>query len=290
MQPSPVSALPAAFSDRERVALLNLLCDDDPGVQRAVRAKIISQGAMAAAWMRSFALDSDPVLRRRSQEIVRHFDSQAADNRFLGFCLKNGEDLDLEEGALLLAVSEYPHINLAGYRAWLDDLAAQFREHLGAETDPDIVLAIINRHLFSELGFVGNEKNYYDPQNSYLNRVLDRRTGNPITLSLVYLLIARRLRLPVVGIGMPGHFVCRFQSALREIYIDPFNRGRLLSKADCLKYLADSGQAVHDPHLSPVTPRRMLTRICLNLHHIYVRSGQMENAARFQRYLIALSN
>lgn len=290
MEPSSISALPTGLSEREKAALLKLLCDDDLGIYQAVRAKIVSQGPIAAAWLRGFGLDEDPVLRRRSQEIVRHFDKQATDNRFIGFCLKSGEDLDLETGALLLAATEYPNINANGYRAWLDDLAGHLREQIGEEIDPDCVLAIINRHLFLELGFVGNEKTYYDPQNSYLNRVLDRRTGNPINLSLVYILLARRLALPVVGIGMPGHFICRYQSPMREIYIDPFNRGRLMTKADCIKMLNDAGHAFEDSHLAPLSPRRMLLRICMNLHHVTLQEGKKENTARFQRYLVALAN
>src|SRR5438876_1144393 len=82
----------------------------------------------------------------------------------------------------------------------------------------EAVLGVINQHLFTELGFHGNEQNYYEPDNSYLNRVLDRRTGNPISLCLIYLLIARRLRLPIAGIGMPGHFLVRYQSSTAEIY------------------------------------------------------------------------
>ena len=100
------------------------------------------------------------------------------------------------------------------------------------------LLLIINHYLFDELGFTGNEENYYDPENSYLNRVMDQRTGNPINLCLLYMLLARRLRLPVAGIGLPGHFICRYQSTAAEIYLDPFNRGKFLTKADCVQYLA----------------------------------------------------
>ena len=124
--------------------------------------------------------------------------------------------------------------------AWLDDLGGQLFERLDYSAPPDVIIGAINQFLFKELGFVGNEKDYYDPQNSYLNRVLDRRTGNPINLSLVYLLLARRLRLPITGIGMPGHFVCRFQSTTAEFYVDVFNRGRLLTKGDCVKFLLQS--------------------------------------------------
>ena len=138
------------------------------------------------------------------------------------------------------------------------------------------------------LGFTGNEQNYYDPENSYLNRVVDRRTGNPINLCLVYLMLARRLRLPVSGIGLPGHFVCRFQSSSEEYYINVFNRGKLWTKADCVQYLLQGNYNLQDDYLVPISPRRMLMRICGNLHQIYRHLEMTEETTRFQRYLIAL--
>jgi regulator of sirC expression with transglutaminase-like and TPR domain len=163
------------------------------------------------------------------------------------------------------------------------------RERIEGCADGKEILAAINRHLFGHLGFRGNEENYYDPENSYLNRVMDRRTGNPINLCLLYILLARRLRLPVVGIGLPGHFICRFQSTSDEIYIDAFNRGRFLSKADCVQYLLQGNYSLRDDYLAPVSARRMLMRICGNLHQIYLHLDLKEETTRVQRYLVALS-
>jgi regulator of sirC expression with transglutaminase-like and TPR domain len=218
------------------------------------------------------------------------FDRQTADNQFLGFCLKHGEELDLEQGAWLLAQTQYPDINVAGYRALLDSYAGDLQDLVNISPDaPEQALNAINDYLFGELGFTGNEEDYNDPENSYLNRVLDRRTGNPINLSLVYLMVARRLRLPVAGIGLPGHFVCRYQSSAAEIYIDAFNRGKLLTKADCVRYLLQGNYSVRDDYLAPVSPRRILLRICSNLHQIYLHLNKPEDATRFQRYLVALA-
>jgi len=282
--------LPEELSESRRAALLTLLADDDPAIYRSIRQKIISLGPNATDWLRPHALSRDPTLRRRAQEILLSFDRQTADNHFLGFCLKHGEELDLEQGAWLLAQTQYPDINVAGYRALLDSYAGDLQDqvHIGADT-PEQALNAINEYLFGELGFTGNEEDYNDPENSYLNRVLDRRTGNPINVSLVYLLVARRLRLPVAGIGLPGHFVCRYQSSAAEIYIDAFNRGKLLTKADCVRYLLQGNYSVRDDYLAPVSPRRILLRICSNLHQIYLHLNKPEDATRFQRYLVALA-
>ena len=147
----------------------------------------------------------------------------------------------------------------------------------------------MNHYLFQELAFRGNEENYYDPENSYFNRVLDRRTGNPISLCLLYLLLARRLRLPMVGIGLPGHFICRFQSSAAEIYVDAFQRGSFLTKADCVQYLLRGNYSVREQYLSPVTPRRLLLRVCSNLHQVYQQLDTAEEATRVHRYVVALA-
>lgn len=275
--------------ESQKSALLKLLADDDPLVYQSIREKILSFGPAAAEWLRPHLLSRDPALRRRAQEIVLRLERKSADDRFLGFCLRHGEDFDLEQGAWLLASTQYPEINIEAYQALLDSYAADIRERLQPGSDPKATLDELNTYLFKDLGFSGNEEDYYDPQNSYLNCVLDRRTGNPINLCLVYLLLGRRLKLPLAGIGLPGHFICRFQSSAAELYIDPFNRGRLLSKADCVQYLLQGNYTVRDDYLAPITPRRMLLRICGNLHQIYVHLGQAEAASRLQHYLVALA-
>jgi regulator of sirC expression with transglutaminase-like and TPR domain len=279
---------PEELSKSRQAALLSLLGDDDPLVYQTVREKILSYGRPATEWLRPHTVSNDPALRRRARELVIHFDRQAADDHFLAFCLRHGEDLDVEEGAWLLAQTRYPLINTDAYRALLDSYAIELGERLERADDPLEHLSIINRYLFRELGFGGNEENYYDPENSYLNCVLDRRKGNPINLCLVYLLVARRLRLPIAGIGLPGHFVCRYQSSAVEIYFDPFNRGKILSKGDCLQYLAHAKFGFSEETLTPISPRRLLLRVCNNLHQIYQRLEQANEATRLQRYVIAL--
>lgn len=281
-------AVPPPLSEKQRTAIINLLSDDDPVVFQALRERILASGASACDWLRPHALSSDPIQRRHAIEIIRHLDQQTADNQFLAFCLGHGDDFDIEEASWSLARTQYPEINVEAYGALLDNYAHELRECIDPTAEPRQILSTINNYLFTELGFSGNEKHYYDPDNSFLNRVLDRRTGNPINLSLVYILVARRLRLPVVGIGLPGHFICRYQSPSAEIYVDVFNKGRLLTKADCTHHLLKIKSALREDDLAPVSPRRMLTRICANLHQIYRYLSLSEELTRFQRYLVAL--
>jgi regulator of sirC expression with transglutaminase-like and TPR domain len=278
-----------ALSPAQKEALLKLLTDEDRAVYHTIRSKLISYGPAVLGWLRPHALSSDPVLRRRAQEIVHFLRRQESDNRFLAFCLSQGEDLDLEEGVWLLAQTQYPDANKEAYSALLDNFASELRERLEGKNNGDDLIGAINDYLFEDLGFIGNEKNYYEPDNSYINRVIDRRTGNPISLCLLYLLLGRRLQLPVAGIGMPGHFLARYQSSTEEIYIDAFNQGKLLTKADCIKYLVQTSHGFQEGYLSPVSSRRILLRICSNLHQIYIQLELADETARLQRYIVALA-
>ena len=288
MSPASSSLSAKEVSQGERLALVSLLTDDDPAIYRTVREKILSYGPPAAEWLRPHTMSDDPALRRRAQQIVLHFDRQASDDHFIAFCIRHGEEFDLEQGAWLFAKTQYPLINVEAYQAVLEGYASELRDRIGSTAEPKEIITILNQYLFSELGFAGNEADYYDPENSYLNRVIDRRTGNPINLCLVYILLARRLRLPVAGIGLPGHFICRYQSTAAEVYLDPFNRGKFLTKADCVQYLANANFSLRDDYLAPVSPRRLLLRICSNLHQIYLRLEQSGETMRLQRYLVAL--
>jgi regulator of sirC expression with transglutaminase-like and TPR domain len=277
------------LTEKQWLALIKLLGDDDAVVFQAVQETLISQGHEAVIWLKPLLAHADPILRRHAREIVQFLECQEADISFLGFCINQPEDLDIEQGAWLLARTQYSDINITAYQALLDSYAFELRDRLAGVIGTEPLLAVINEYLFKDLGFCGNETDYYNPENSFLNRVLDRRTGNPISLCLVYLLLTRRLRLPVTGIGMPGHFICRYQTSIHEIYVDVFFGGKLLTKAECIKYLIQSGHGYLDGYLAPVTPRRLLLRICANLHQIYVDLNSAKDINRLQRYIVALS-
>ncbi len=289
MQALDTIQIPGSLPERQREALISLLADEDPGVYATVRAKLLGFGPAASQWLRPHTLSSDPTLRRRALEIVRHQARRAADLRFLDFCRSHGEDLDLEEAAGLLAQTRYPEAHLDAYRALLDAWADELRVLIDSATEPERLLGVLNRFLFGQLGFTGAEQHTFDPDSGYLNRIIDRRSGNPIGLAALYLFLARRLRLPVAGIGLPGHFVCRHQDSRGELYIDPFDRGRFLTKADCMKMLLQASFGYGDKHLAPLGPRRVLLRLCQHLVNSYGHLEQTDEARRVQRYVAALT-
>jgi regulator of sirC expression with transglutaminase-like and TPR domain len=272
----------------KRDALITLLADDDIAIYQAVRSRLLDYGPAVCDWLRPFSLSSDPKLRRRAAELLTFHARNAAHQRFVDFCQKAGESADLELGAGLLAKTRFPEVNLTGYSAVLDEWAEILRNNLSGLTESGEILGELNRYLFDRLGFAGNEQYGLDPDCSYFSKILDRRNGNPIGLCLVYLLVARRLQLPITGIGLPAHFICRYQSSTREIYVDCFRRGAFLSKGDCVKYLLQARHEAVDGGLSPVSNRRMLLRMCVNLLHTYRRLEMDDEASRLQIYVQAL--
>jgi|AGSF01.1.fsa_nt_gi Uncharacterized conserved protein len=141
--------------------------------------------------------------------------------------------IDLAKAALYIALEEYQNFEPEEYLNILDGMADELRDRLPAQNYPLRVIQTINRYLYEDLEFAGNDADYYDPRNSFLNQVIDRRTGIPISLSLVYLEVAKRIDFPMVGIGMPGHFLIKPDFEDAGIFVDAFNGGDILFPEDC---------------------------------------------------------
>jgi len=180
--------------------------------------------------------------------------------------------LELDRAALDLASIEYPDLEPGAFLAILDSYAVELAGRLPDNCDGRQFIAAANEYLFEELGFTGNSKDYYDPRNSCLNEVLTSRTGIPITLSLVYIEIARRLAKPIFGIGLPGHFLIRYEDGDFSTFIDPFHGGALLSPAECYDLARrSSGEKFPDDPalLARVTKQQILRRMINNLRTVY---------------------
>ena len=192
-------------------------------------------------------------------------------------------ELKLDRVALTIAKAEYKELQAAPYLRRLDDMAAELRPRLSPEEPPERLVAELNAYLFGEQAFHGNATDYYDPRNSYLNQVLDRRTGIPISLALVYMEMGRRIGLPIHGIGMPGHFIVRCDSRGASLLIDPFNHGAVLSLDDCAARVRElyGNSLEFTPELvRPATRREIITRILANLKGSYLRRGDLKRALR----------
>jgi regulator of sirC expression with transglutaminase-like and TPR domain len=200
-------------------------------------------------------------------------------------------DVELAEAALLIAAQEHEGLDVRGYLVRIDEMGRALRARLEDEQRPERAVMALNHYLFQELGFRGNTEQYYDARNSYLNEVLDRRTGIPITLSLVYIEVARRAGIHVEGVGLPGHFVVRVQTAARGFLVDPFHAGMLLSEKDCQQRLDRifSGKVKLEPRmLRPCGRKDMIERVLRNLKAIHLRDEDNARALRVVELLVAL--
>jgi regulator of sirC expression with transglutaminase-like and TPR domain len=212
-----------------------------------------------------------------------------ARERFAALVAPGAAEIDLPEAALWIAAEEYPDLDVAAYLARLDALAAQAAPALRPTSSQAARIEALNRFLFEEQGFAGNREHYDDPRNSFLNEVLDRRRGIPITLSLVYVEVARRLGLAAFGVSFPGHFLAKVGDG-EETVVDAFF-GRVLTRRECQERL-DAVAEDHVPlrpelHLRAATPRETLVRMLANLKHVGIRSGDYSRAlAASERILL----
>jgi regulator of sirC expression with transglutaminase-like and TPR domain len=200
------------------------------------------------------------------------------------------EEVDLARASLLVACEEYPQLEVDRYLERLDTMADGLRGRLG--DSPRSAIAALNRVLFEEQGFRGNTREYYDPRNSFLNDVLDRRTGIPITLSTVYIAVGRRAGVSVEGVGLPGHFVVRVSTPAGEALADPFNGGAVLTPEDCqerLDRIYGGRVRMAAGMLAPCPARAVLTRTVRNLKAIYMKAEDHERALRTAELLVLLS-
>ena len=185
--------------------------------------------------------------------------------------------IDLGEAALTIAVSDYPNLDIAAYVSRIDALATIAAGRLGADADVYRSIATLNFVLFQEHGFCGNREDYFDPKNSFLNEVLDRKIGIPISLSVLYIEVAKRIGLSLRGVGFPGHFLVKYVGG-DEIVIDPFNQGDILSQQTLEKMLHRlyGGKIAFDPGLlEPISKKQILRRMLNNLKLIYLQQNDL---------------
>jgi regulator of sirC expression with transglutaminase-like and TPR domain len=186
-------------------------------------------------------------------------------------------DIDLGKAALLIASEAYPGLDHLRYVAKLEVMAAAVRPQIAAAQDGLGKVEALNAYLFQVQGFRGNPQEYYDPRNSFLNEVLDRKLGIPITISLLYIEVGRRVGMSLQGVGMPGHFIVQYDNPDEVIFIDPFNRGRVLSRAACEELVQQIyGEPVpfQETFLTTVTPKQLLSRMLGNLKAIYLQGKE----------------
>lgn len=264
------------LSDAELSTLAGLLDEYDDASYDLVREQILRVGEPILPYL-------DELKEKAPEQLAARADTVARELRFKGLSrefrtLANALDPDLEKGALLIARFGHPELKPQAYSAWLDRVASRILDDLPSDADAGTALQRLNSHLFQAMGFSGNESNYYDPDNSYLNRVIDTRRGIPVSLSVLYLLLGKRMGLPVYGVAAPGHFLVGFQIGAHACFVDPYHRGRVLDLNEVRRLLMRNGYEFRKEHVAKTTSRDILVRMMRNLIAIYDRSRQIERA------------
>jgi regulator of sirC expression with transglutaminase-like and TPR domain len=267
-------------------ALLQLLQDDNPSIREAVAQRLRRLGPEALAGLEVAAGSDDPRQRIRARAVLQRIlsDRVALELRRL----LESPDPNLEEAVILLARVEHPSMNLAATSAELDRLGALVKRRLqGCATARGRALCL-GRVIAGEEGFRGNVQEYYDPRNSYLDDVLRRRVGIPISLAAVYILAGRRAGMNLQGVGMPLHFLVMLEERGEKILLDPYGGGGIMTREGCKARLAGLNHSFREGYLKPVSDRDMLRRMLSNLVHIYHERDDQVRLARLYGFVNAL--
>ena len=212
-------------------------------------------------------------------------------NKFFTLAELPDEEIDLIGAALLIARTTYPRLDETVYRQYLKDLTGRLQSQLNKADRPVVMIEKLNRILFEEEGFQGNRHNYFDPDNSFINRVMDRKLGIPITLSLIYTQVGRGAGINLFGLPLPGHFITVLFYESGRIFIDPFNRGKILSEEECrimVRGRLGDKEAFDTHRLPPARPKEILIRMLRNLKAIYLHANNDMKAFEMLHWILNL--
>ena len=280
-------------ADSEFLSLVSLLDDPDSRIAVAVEERLRTKGtAIFKPLLEFISHSNDELATTRAWAIAKDFNETILLSEFsnLKTKLQQKKRGTLEEGVFLVARYGYPSIDVEFYKAELDALAGMLFDRVKGIHAPIDVLAATNEFFFKTRGFKGNHENFHDPDNSYINQVLDKRVGIPISLSVMYILVAaNRLGMPFTGVSTPGHFLIRYDGLPGEpLFIDAYNNGIILREKDIKKFLYTSGLPYYESFIRPASPRMILLRMIRNLIVLFQDKKDKESYRSFKKFQNAL--
>jgi regulator of sirC expression with transglutaminase-like and TPR domain len=280
--------------DAELRSLFSLLDDPDERIAEAVTDRIRSRGIGALAPLAAFLeRTSDPLALSRAKRISLEFNTDVLASEFetLSLDLAEGKRTAFEDGVYLIARYGNPSLDVEHVRSEIDEFAQLLNYRIANLSSALEVLDEVNHFFFEDLRFRGNQAKFMEPENSFIDIVVERRTGIPISLAAVYLLVVRsRLGLPFSGASAPGHFLVRYDGLHSEpLFIDAFNGGVLLRERDIKHYLDSSGLPFNRQFLEPAPPRAILLRMIRNLIIVFNEHGNMPGRTAFERFMRILA-
>lgn len=268
-------------------SLVFLLDDPDPYVKTEVRSRLFELGEQAVPLLdqqKSQARNDDE--RQLINEIIQWITYGSVEEDFLDTLQQGMINLkQLEEAIFVLSRFENPTLRESEYKHKLDQFAATVEDEIRYRPEEGRRMHILLDFIFGELGFQGNSTDYYDPQNSFIDRVIDRRKGLPISLGLIVLFLARRLELPFYGVNMPIHFMLKYKGEKEEILIDPFDRGKVVSYNQCYYFLKQNGVEPKSKHFESASEIEILARSIRNLIHSYSKVKKDQKVKDLQKLL-----
>ena len=270
--------------------LIRLIDDRDEFVRNRVRDQLIQLGEDAIPFLEIAVRAEKPEVKSLAQEVIRAIFPKQLLGQFrkLATTLTGGQ-WDLETGVVLLSKFGYPDEETDIICRTLDQLAAEAFDLIRDEKSPEQAVQILTRFLFYEKGFEGNRTDFLSPDNTYFSRMLENRKGIPITLSTLCVFVGQRLGLPIVGVGLPGHYIAKYDSLTQPVYFDPFDKGRILSPEDCSSLAEKMGYHFEEHYLGTATNTETLVRMMNNLVMTYNKSSQLEKAGHLAEFIKALS-
>ena len=271
-------------------ALLRLLSDPNEQVACTIQDQLARLGSAVLPFLEQAGTE-DVTLQPRVAFIKEEIRFGQLQDEFQQFVAKSARQEDWEHGALLIAKLAYPDLSIPHYVECLDQLAEEFRtKWLATESPSGKAARLLSNFLFKDKGFSGNREEYYEPDNSYMNRVIDTRQGIPISLSALYVFVGKRLGLPVVGVGMPGHFLVKLEGETPAQFVDCFNGGTILREQDCEQFITASGLDYDPTLLEKSSTPTILARMLRNLLSIYEQDSEEQMARRVRAFLELLEN
>jgi len=269
----------------QRDAIVRLLEDNDPETVRLVKEQLVQAGNDAVDNLLDVIGQGDSPASRHAREVLSIIADRDAEDEFSLLCHLFGEHNDLERANWMLARALVPGIDCGPLEAKVNSWGRQFLlKSSGAVSSRERVLLLAN-FMSGELGFRGNTEDYYAERNCLLPFVIESRMGIPITLTLLYMMVAARAGMCISGVNLPGHFIARHG----DLYFDPFHRGRILTKADCAGILAKQNLSLHSCHLSDGTARQVLVRVLANLLYVYDLRRNQDKHAKVNEWIKTLT-
>lgn len=269
-------------------ALVSLLEDEDEEVNRHVEGKIMSLGSdiipfLEEQWENSF----DPNIQRKIEDMIHTLQFSQLKERFRSWKETGGQSL--LEGMWLISLYQYPDTELNDLNKEIEQIYYDIWVELKEDLHPYDQIKIINGALFTKLKFRANTKNFHSPNNSFLKSVLESKKGNPISLSVVYMLVAEKLGLPIYGVNLPNLFIITYKSEEVQFYVNAFNRGLIFSKKDIDNYLANLNLTPKPIYYEPCSNEDIIKRVLRNLIMAFEKLGEHHKSEEVKELLIEVS-